>query len=137
MIPDGRFMTTPREAELAEQVLDDLDGPEGVLTVERGGERIESLPPEIGQILQEVLRVMARGGTVTISSLPRELTTTMAAAVLSVSRPTLMAMVKEGRLPAHKVGSHTRLYADDVLAERAARRRREREAFEKLRDLDY
>ncbi|MDN5789366.1 MAG: excisionase family DNA-binding protein [Micrococcales bacterium] len=130
-------MTTQREAKLAGQILAGLEGPEGVLTVERHGERVEPLPPELGQILQEVLRMMARGGTVTIGTLPKELTTTTAAAVLSISRPTLMGMIKEGRLPAHKVGSHTRLYADDVLAERSARRERERAAFAELRDIDY
>lgn len=72
----------------------------------------------------------------TIGSLPRELTTTTAAAVLSISRPTLMTLIKNGTIPAHKAGSHTRLYAEDVLTARAARRARERAAFARLRDLD-
>ena len=77
---------------------------------------------------------MARGGAVTITSLPKEMTTTTAAAVLGVSRPTLMAMIREGRIPAHRVGSHHRLLADDVFAERSARRARERAAFVDLQE---
>ena len=87
-------------------------------------------------ILQEILRVLAHGGTLTISALPTELSTTSAAAGLGISRPTLMAMIKDGILPAHHVGSHTRLLTDDVLAERIRRLERERAAFTQLRDID-
>lgn len=136
-IADGsRLMISQHEAELADRVVKELDGPTGELVVERQGERVDALPTEVGRILQQVLVILARGGTVTIGSLPQELSTTTAAAVLSISRPTLMAMIKEGAIPAHKVGSHTRLYADDVLAARAARRARERAAFAQLRDLE-
>ena len=131
-----RVMTTERESRLAKEILGVLDGPEGALAVERDGHLSRPLPPELGQILQQVLEVMARGGTVTVGSLPRELTTTSAAAVLGVSRPTLMLMIKDGRLPAHKVGTHTRLLAEDVLAERSARRARERAAFAELREIE-
>ena len=127
-------MTTEREAALADEVLNQLDGPEGVLVVERDGELAATVPPEVGLIIQQVLDVMARGGVVTISSLPKEMTTTTAAAVLGVSRPTLMAMIRDGRIAAHRVGSHHRLMADDVFAERSARRARERAAFADLQE---
>lgn len=130
-----RVMTTEREAALADEVLSELSGEQGVLAVERSGERRATVPPELGRIIQQVLDVMARGGSVTITSLPEELTTTAAAAVLGVSRPTLMTMIKDGRLPAHRVGSHHRLLASDVFAERSARRDRERAAFASLQDL--
>ena len=136
-LPNGnRVLTTPREAELATTVLESLSGAAGVLTVERDGSRTIELPPELGHIIQHVLKVMSDGGSVTVSALPDELTTTSAAALLGVSRPTVLAMVRDGKLPAHKVGSHTRLKTDDVLAQRAARRARERAAFEELRDFE-
>lgn len=136
-VADGsRLMISQHEAALAGRVVQELAGPTGELIVEREGERIDALPPEVGRLIQEVLTVLARGDTVTIGSLPQELTTTTAAAVLSISRPTLMAMIKDGAIPAHKVGSHTRLLTEDVLASRAARRARERAAFAQLRDLD-
>lgn len=129
-------MTTAHEAALARDVLSELEGPEGVLLVERVGDPARRLPNEIGRILQEVLDVMARGGRVTIGAVPDELTTSAAAAILGVSRPTLMKMVRAGELPAHKVGSHHRLKADDVYAARRQRRARERAAFDALRDMD-
>lgn len=131
-----RVMTTGEEAELASQVLRDLRGSEGALNVERRGERVGALPAPIGQILQHVLEVMARGGTVTVSAVPAELTTSAAASILRVSRPTLMKLIRDGEIAAHKVGSHHRLMADDVFALRRERRARERAAFDELRELD-
>ncbi len=132
----SRLVTTERDAQLAHGVLDRLDGPEGFLSV--GDDRSEAmaLPPETGRLLQDVLEAVASGRSVTVTSLPEELTTSTAAAVLGVSRPTLMRMVNDGQLASHKVGSHTRLMAADVYQERRARRARERAAFEALLELE-
>lgn len=129
----GRVLTTHQDEELAHQVLNDLTGPEGKLAVERGEKRMD-LPPALGRILQQVLETMAAGGTVTVMSTPKELTTSTAAAMLGVSRPTMIKMIEDGRIPAHKVGSHNRLMTDDVQRELHARRARERAAFLALRD---
>lgn len=131
-----RVITTPHQAEQARAVLRHLHGPEGVLSVERNGQRTVTLPPEVGRILQQVLDVMARGGTVTVGAVPEEITTSTAARILGVSRPTVMKMIHEGVLPAHMVGTHHRLKADDVYAARRARRARERAAFEALLEED-
>ncbi|MEE9964539.1 MAG: excisionase family DNA-binding protein [Propionicimonas sp.] len=133
---DSRVMTSAHESDLARSVLRDLEGEAGVLTVEQDGQRRAPLPPEIGRVLQHVISVMARGGSVTVSSVPNELTTTLAAEILGVSRPTLMKMVADGRLASHRVGSHHRLFAEDVFAELRARRARERAAFAALLELE-
>lgn len=136
VVSTNRVITTEHDADLARDVLEQLDGPAGSLRVDHRGDVLDPIPPELGRILQQVLEVMANGGTVTISSTPNELTTSSAAAILGVSRPTLMKMVEDGRVPAHRVGSHTRFTAEDVFAERRARRDRERAAFRALRDLE-
>ena len=102
-----------------------------------------AVPPELASILTEVIRIVAAGGTVTLGSIPDELTTTNAADMLDISRPTLMKLIQSGEIPAHKVGSHTRLKANDVLAYRERMREQQRAAFRELRafeddeDLDY
>ncbi|WP_159806123.1 helix-turn-helix domain-containing protein [Cellulomonas citrea] len=133
----NRLLTNERDAEMAREVLDDLVGPAGQLAVGQVGSQVATpLPPELGVILQQVLRAVAEGSSVTVTSIPKELTTSSAAAMLGMSRPTLMRLVAEGHLPAHKVGSHTRLLADDVVAYRKARRARERAAFAELLELE-
>ncbi|PBC35923.1 DNA-binding protein [Rhodococcus sp. ACPA4] len=102
-----------------------------------------AVPPELASILTEVMRIVAAGGTVTLGSIPDELTTTNAADMLDISRPVLMKLIRCGDIPAHKVGSRTRLRAGDVLAYRERMREQQRAAFRELRafeddeSLDY
>ncbi|MFD6271375.1 helix-turn-helix domain-containing protein [Nocardia asteroides] len=94
------------------------------------------VPDELAEILAKVVRIVAAGGTVTVGSMPDELTTSSAAGLLGISRPTLMKLVREGRIAAHKVGTHTRLDTADVLAYRDRLRRRQRAALQELRDFE-
>lgn len=132
----SRVMASDRQARLAGDVLAQLEGSGGVLAVERDGHRVVAIPAEVGKLLQHVLDVMARGGTVTIGSVPEVLTTSTAANILGVSRPTLMKMINRGAIPSHMVGTHHRLRAEDVFAALRARRARERAAFEELLKLE-
>ena len=86
-------------------------------------------------LLQQVLEAVAAGREISISTVPVELTTSTAADLIGVSRPTLMKMVARGELSAHKVGSHTRLTSRDVFEFIRARQDRRRTAFDQLRDL--
>ena len=74
------------------------------------------LSPEFTRFLTTVLQQIAAGGTVTVGSWPEELSTSVAAEKLGFSRQTLMKHVRSGRLPAHKVGTHTRVKTADVEA---------------------
>ncbi|MCR6648869.1 MAG: helix-turn-helix domain-containing protein [Cellulomonas sp.] len=130
------LLTDERDAKLAQQVLTSLEGPDGFLVVERTDTAAQPLPRETGRLLQEVLRSVATGSTITITTTPREVTTSAAAAMLGISRPTLMKLIKDGSIPAHKVGTHTRLLSADVLEAKRARRARERAAFAALLELE-
>lgn len=129
-------MVTEHDSELARGVLNQLEGPAGSLVVERDGHRAAPLPPELGKLFQHVLSVLARGGTVTVGGLPNVLTTSAAAELLGVSRPTLMKMINDGKIPSHRVGSHHRLASDDVFIALRAKRDRERAAFARLLELE-
>jgi excisionase family DNA binding protein len=95
-----------------------------------------SVPSGLAGLMQAVIDGIGRGAQVTIQSVPRELTTTTAAKMLGVSRPTLVKLVAEGKLPGHKVGSHTRVLAADVAAFRDDQREAQRRAFGELREMD-
>jgi len=93
------------------------------------------LSPDLTTLLLQVLTGLARG-PVSIAALPEELTTTVAAELIGVSRPTLMKMVRDGVLSSRQAGTHTRLRTEDVLALRRVRARERREAFEALLRFD-
>lgn len=93
-------------------------------------------PVELNAILRKVVEAIAQGGTVTIGTVPKELTTTTAAKMLGISRPTLMQLIGKGELPAHKVGSHTRVLTADVQKYRDARTSVRREGIDELRALE-
>ncbi|WP_314324001.1 helix-turn-helix domain-containing protein [Paenarthrobacter ilicis] len=101
----------------------------------KNGEAL-AVPPELSSLVRQVIEVISRGGTVTIGSLPKEVTTTTAAKMIGVSRPTLMQLINNGDLPAHKVGSHSRILTDDVQSYKARRDLERRQAFDDLRALE-
>jgi excisionase family DNA binding protein len=132
---DKNLLVEAKERRQATALLEALAGHPERLAVE-SAERPVGLPPELANILATVVEVMARGGSVTIGSLPDELTTTVAAEQLGISRPTLMKMIQNDEIPAHRKGTHHRLKLSDVLAVKRARLERQRHAFEELRALE-
>lgn len=132
----NQILATDEDVERARTVLAQLASPQGELLVSAPAHEPAPLPIELGRLLQRVLEAMASGSEVTVMAIPAEVTTSAAAALLGVSRPTLIKMANEGRIASHRVGSHLRFRSDDVLSERSARRDRERRAFRELRELE-
>lgn len=94
------------------------------------------LPDGLADMLAKALGALAEGGAVSIAAMPRELTTTEAARLLGVSRPTVMKWIKDGVVASHKVGSHHRLLATDVVELSQVRQAEQIKALERLRAAD-
>ncbi|UCH26326.1 MAG: helix-turn-helix domain-containing protein [Trueperaceae bacterium] len=91
-----------------------------------------TIPAPALQLLQQILQQMATGHAITLTPLQAELTTQQAADLLNVSRPYLVGLLEEGKIPHRKVGSHRRVLSRDVLDYRA---RFEAQRQEVLREL--
>jgi excisionase family DNA binding protein len=74
-----------------------------------------SLGENLSRLVAHVIEGAANRGSMTIRTMPPEVSTTVAAHELGISRPTLMKMIRAGEVPSHLVGSHTRLKFEDVL----------------------
>ena len=94
------------------------------------------VPPGVRELVRAVIDGVCKGATVTIQPMPQQITTTTAAKMLEVSRPTLMKLIADGQLPARRVGTHTRLLTTDIIAFRAQARADQRRAFDQLRAMD-
>ncbi|TQL55670.1 excisionase family DNA binding protein [Subtercola boreus] len=96
---------------------------------------VVALPASLATFVSQVLRGLTHG-PVSVTAIPTELTSTSAAELLAVSRPTLMKWVKEGTLSSRMVGSHHRFDTREVMARAQARRAAREEAFADLRALE-
>lgn len=86
------------------------------------GEQVEpiELPAGAVALLMDILEAMAAGQGVTIIPENAELTTVQAADVLNVSRPFLIKLLDEQKIPHRKVGKHRRIRMEDVMAYKAS-----------------
>lgn len=101
------------QSEAAEVVRNARDEQVSTFAV-RVGDRTIELQENVSRFLLGILEQAAEGATFSISAQPDELTSTVAADRVGVSRPTLMKMAREGLLPSVKVGTHTRFKSADV-----------------------
>lgn len=72
------------------------------------------LPGYALDMLLCILTEMSKGNAVTFMPVHAELTTQEVATILNVSRPHLISLLEQGKLPYRKVGAHRRILAEDV-----------------------
>lgn len=96
-----------------------------------------ALPDHLSLFITHVVQSVATGGAMQVRTMPEEVSTTVAADHLGVSRPTLMKMVRNGEIPARLVGSHHRIKWSEVESLGARRTEERRAAARHLRDLGH
>jgi excisionase family DNA binding protein len=74
------------------------------------------LPDEVFQVLLEVLEAMSQGKAISLMPVGMQVTTSEAADILGISRPTLVRLLEDGALPYEQPRRHRLLRLKDVLA---------------------
>ena len=138
---DETISQAPIEAQRVLKWADEAD-----FSLSVSGMGSEQMGDALNQVISRVLRALAQGQSIDIQPVPRDLTTTVAAQRIGISRPMLMKAIRSGELPAHKVGSHFRIRPEDadtfrknLLAQKVAENKRalqELWAFEEENNLD-
>jgi len=93
------------------------------------------LPESVFYVLERVAEVLARGDSITVVPVGREVTTQQAADLLNVSRQYLVRLLDEGRIPFRKTGKHRRLRIEDVLAFKEKRDKDRRAGLRELSQM--
>jgi excisionase family DNA binding protein len=112
----GRFLDLHAEPAL-------LLGPDG--------EQVP-LPEEIYRILVGVVDAMREGKVVTVVPRTQRLTTQEAADFLGISRPTLVKLLEDGKVPYEQPGRHRRILFSDLLAFLDRQRQHRRSALDRM-----
>lgn len=104
------------------------------LRVRDAGQKEETieLPAGAVKLLQAILEDMASGRAVTIVPQNAELTTQQAADFLNVSRPFLVQLLEQKKLPFRLVGTHRRIRLEDVLRYKEATDAERRKVLDQL-----
>lgn len=84
------------------------------IEIEETGEKI-TIPKSALSLLGTILKAMSQGNPISIVPIATEVTTQSAADMLSCSRPHLVKLLEEGKLPYTKVGKHRRIMFEDVI----------------------
>jgi excisionase family DNA binding protein len=93
------------------------------------------IPESVFYVLERVVEVMARGDSITVVPVGKEVTTQQAADILNVSRQYLVRLLKEERIPYRKTGKHRRLRIEDVLSYKEQREKDRRAGLRELSRL--
>lgn len=104
-----------------------------------GVERVDDLPllklpPKVLRLFADILGSLAQGKAVAIMPKELDVTTQEAAMFLNVSRPYLVRLLEEGKIPFHKVGTHRRIRFEDVVQYKERRQQISLDALQQLAD---
>jgi excisionase family DNA binding protein len=95
-----------------------------------------AIPPGVLRLLVDMLTQLGQGRDVTLLPQNAELTTQEVADYLNVSRPYVVKLIEEQKLPARKVGTRRRVALEDLLRFDEQQRARQRAALDELARID-
>lgn len=115
--PSESEATLARESSrLLSFYLSTKENTQSIRVIDQTGEHEPvKIPTAAYRLLIDILSEMAQGNAVSLIPVHTEMTTQEAADILNVSRPFLVKLLDEGRIPFHKVGTHRRVRYRDLL----------------------
>jgi excisionase family DNA binding protein len=104
----------------------------GVTAADSAGLHRVALPDKPYQALLKIIRDLATGRAVSLAAAAQEMTTQEAANFVGCSRQFLVRLLDEGKIHFHRVGSHRRVYLQDLINYRNERDRRRHEVIQEM-----
>ncbi|UMB59904.1 helix-turn-helix domain-containing protein [Lutibacter sp. A80] len=93
--------------------IEDLSSKNPEIEIEETSEKIK-IPLRALKLLAKILDITSQGKPISIIPVATEMTTQAAADFLSCSRPHLVKLLEEGKIPFTKIGRHRRIKFDDM-----------------------
>jgi excisionase family DNA binding protein len=111
---EERTVLPPEEPQDLTTLLEALSS--GQVSVRGGNRRPIILPEPVREALYNVVLALSQGKGITLVPRQQKLTTQEAADLLNISRPTLVKLLEQGRIPFEKPGRHRKVSLDALLA---------------------
>ena len=127
---DQRVPVSDTDRSEIEQLYRALTRGKAKLVAPNGEARL--LPDSLYSFLVELIGLLNEGKSVMIVQNQAKLTTMEAASILGVSRQFLVNLLEKGEIPYHMVGTHRRMYAQDLFQYKA---RRDMQRHKTIREL--
>ena len=105
------------------------------IEIEETEEKIR-IPISALKLLAKILKEISLGNPISIVPIATELTTQAAAEFLGCSRPHLVKLLEDGKIPFTKVGKHRRIKYEAVAKYKKDIKSRQRTKIQKLMELD-
>lgn len=105
------------------------------IEIEETEEKIR-IPISALKFLAKILQEISRGNPISIVPIATEITTQKAAEILGCSRPHIVRLLEEGRIPYNKVGKHRRIKYEDIVIFRNEMKAMQRNKIRELMQLD-
>ncbi|MFO8235152.1 MAG: helix-turn-helix domain-containing protein [Bacteroidales bacterium] len=109
------------------------DNPE--IEIEETEEKIR-IPISALRLLADILKQISQGNPISIVPIATEMTTQAAAELLGCSRPHVVKLLEEGRIPFTKVGRHRRIKYEDIVRFKKDMKSKQRKRIQKLMEQD-
>lgn len=124
-----------RSFEALSAALERLDSSELEIRIEETGEKIK-VPSSALNLLSNILQTMGEGKINFVVQVADEMTTQAAADVLGCSRPHLVKLLEEGKIPFRKVGKHRRIKYADIMDYREEMKRGQKQHLIDMMNAD-
>lgn len=101
------------------------------IEIEETAQKI-TVPTMALQLLTRILRDLGEGRPVQIVPIAAEMTTQAAAEMLGCSRPHVIKLLEQGKIPFTKIGKHRRVKFEDVMKYRKAMKEAQRQLLKDM-----
>ena len=115
--------------------LDQLRSEFPEIEIEETEEKIR-IPVSALKLLARILKEISQGNPISIVPIATEITTQAAAELLGCSRPHVVKLLEEGKIPFTKVGKHRRIKYEDLAAYKKEMKSIQRQRIQELMELD-
>jgi len=105
------------------------------IEISETGRRIR-IPVSVLKLMVQILKEISLGNPVTVVPEATEITTQAASEVLGCSRPHVVRLLEEGKIPYTKVGKHRRIRYDDLMSFKKKMKVSQKKKLQDLMKLD-